>query len=283
MKRIRCRKFLVAAVAALFWSHASHVGAAPDSDRFDDPAYNIEAWVKLEGDTSGRVFYRLSRMLAYGVPKGSFSQPLFGMIGVTKKAYREMSGGYEARWTGCGLYADPETWELIDSFENPYTGEVIPLKPMCSLISGARLTVEDGLSSIAPFAMESTIFGRPYVLDWTVVGDTAFLQREAHTQWQEPSSGKLKHEMTIDSAAVPLAQLDDPAVTSIDMPMAHTLVTEWMTMLKMGDAPGSMLWRADITKHFDAAEIPEHIRAALEKERPGFFVQDLVFDDADAE
>lgn len=282
MKQINGKGLVLAVAAAAIWAQAPAAGA--DAARFADPAYNIEAWVKLDGDTSGRVFYRLSRMAAYGVPNGSFSEPLFGMIGVTKKAYRRMEGGgYESRWKGCGLYADPETWELIDSFENPYTGETIALKPMCTLISGARMTVEDGFSMISPFALESSIFGRPYVLDWNVVGDTAFMRREAHTEWQEPSSGKMKYEMTIDSAAVPVAQLDDPAVTSIDVPLAHTLVTEWMTMLKMGDTPGSMLWRADITKHFDSSEIPEHIRSALADNRPDFFTQELSFDDQETE
>ena len=280
-RKIRHRFLPALGAIAVICAHSTPAFAAPgaSNSRFADPAYNIEAWVRVDGDTSGRVFYRKSRMVAYGVPRGSFSAPLFGMIGVTKKAYRRMEGGgYESRWEGCGLYADPETWELIDSFENPYTGETITLKPTCTLISGARLTVEDGFSMIASFAMESSIFGRPYVLDWNVVGDTAFMRREAHTEWQEPSSGKVKYEMTIDSAAIPVAQLDDPAVTSIDVPLAHTLVTEWMTMLMMGDAPGSMLWRADITKHFDASEIPEHVRAALEDERPDFFTRELSFD-----
>lgn len=273
---------MIVVAAALIWAQAS--AAAADSSRFDDPAYNIEAWVRVDGDTSGRLIYRKSRMVAHGVPRGSFSEPLFGMIGVTKKAYRKLEGGgYESRWEGCGLYADPETWELIDSFENPYTGETIALNPMCTLISGARITAEGGFSMIAPFAMESSIFERPYVLDWHVVGDTAFMQRKAHTQWQEPSSGKVKYEMTIDSAAVPVAQLDDPSLTSIDVPLAHTLVTEWMTMLKMGDIPGSMLWRADMTKHFDASEIPEHIRTAMAAIRPDFFTQELSFDDQDDE
>ena len=282
MKLTNRKGLAMVAAAATIWAQASAAGA--DAGRFDDPAYNIEAWVKVDADTSGRLIYRRSRMVAYGVPMGSFSEPLFGMIGVTKKAYRRMEGGgYESRWEGCGLYADPETWELIDSFENPYTGETITLKPMCTLISGARLTAEDGFSMIAPFAMESSIFERPYVLDWHVVGDTAFMQRKAHTQWQEPSSGKVKYEMTIDSAAVPVAQLDDPSLTSIDVPLAHTLVTEWMTMLNMGDTPGSMLWRADMTKHFDASEIPEHIRTAIEATRPDFFTKELSFDDQDDE
>ena len=63
MKVANCKLPVVAVAAALIWAQAATAGADADADRFDDPAYNIEAWVKLDGDTAGRLFYRKSRMV----------------------------------------------------------------------------------------------------------------------------------------------------------------------------------------------------------------------------
>jgi len=240
--------------------------AKGDSERLDpaSPADNIEAWIKLEGDSSGREFFRLSRMVAYGVPEGQFGQRLFQIISIRKQAFRELpDGSFDAKWWACGLYADEKTGEFIDEFTNPYTNETIPLKSICSNISGANYSPETGMTMTASFAMESSIFGRPYVLEWRVVGDTVEINREAFTQWEEKSSGKTKYEMTIDSYTARLSELSDPARTSVDAAYQYTLVTEWMTRLNMGDRPGSMLWRSSSTKHFDISELPADVVAAF--------------------
>jgi len=229
----------------------------------DSPKDNITAWVKLDADISGKEVLRFGHLMAYGQPTGEQSRKLFQLISVTKKAYRKLDNGdFESRTWGCGLYADAETGKIIDEFTNPYTNKTIKLKPYCSNISGSLFSSKTGMSSTANFQMDSTVFDRPYLLDWNVVGDKATVSRPAATKWLEKRSGKTKYETSVDTK---MSDLSNPELTSIDAPYHYTLSTEWMTMLGMGKRPGSMLWVGGNTKHFDLSEIPSDFLTEFKK------------------
>jgi hypothetical protein len=67
-----------------FLGLAGAMAADPVPLDFTNPVDNIEAWAKLEGDTSGKTVYRVSRMTAYGVPQKGYTVPLFAMRSITK-------------------------------------------------------------------------------------------------------------------------------------------------------------------------------------------------------
>ncbi len=231
-----------------------------------DPADNILAWVKLHGNTDGGDVFRYGHLTAYGQPNGEKSQKLFQMVSLTKVAYKDMGdGNFESRTWGCGLYADPDTGEFIDEFTNPYNDKKITLKPYCGNISGSIFDVKEGLKSIASFQMESTVFGRPYILDWIITGDKVTVSRSAATQWEEKSSGKTKYESSVDTFHTTMSELSDKSLTSVDARYQYTLSTEWMTMLDMGTTPGYMLWAGSTTKHDSLDEIPSDFLEAFEQ------------------
>ena len=246
-----------------------------------NPADNIEAWIKMDGDISGREYYRMGSLIAYGQPKTEFSQQLFEMVSLRKAAYKKLpNGDYASQYWACAIYANPATGEYIDEYKNPYTKEVITLKPYCSNISGSTYSVKEGLKSRANFSMQSTVFNKPYLMDWRITGDTVVVNRPASTIWQEKSTGKTKVESTVDTYIAKLSDLQNPTLTSVDSTYQYTLTTEWMSMLKMGDIPGSMLWVGNSTKHFDVNEIPESVKEAF-KQRLGddFLAKPLVWDE----
>lgn len=231
-----------------------------------DPADNITAWIKLEGDTSGRAYYRYGKMVAWGRPDGEFGQPLFAYLTMKKGKFQKMDNGdYVTNYWECGLYADVQTGKTIDEFVNPYTGKTVKLKPICGRLSTSRYSSETGLSVKASFGLESSILDSPYLLDWRIAGDNVTINREAHTKWVD-LAGKTRHEMSLDTFTAKMSELSDPERSSVDATHVYTLVTEWMTMLDMSDIPGSMFWQRVTTKHFDLSEIPDDIQAAFRKE-----------------
>jgi hypothetical protein len=236
---------------------------------FTSPKDNIEVWAKLEGDTSGKTVYRVSRMTAYGVPHAGYTVPLFAMRSITKIEFRKTAGGYDSRWVACAVYVGVDNDKVITKYQNPFTRQTIELKPLCSKITGARYTVGKGIEMMAGFPLQSSIIGRPYVLNWEVLGDRAVVERVAHSQWTESESGKVKYEMSIDSYSAKLADLQDPKLTSIDGFYSYTLVTEWLTSMKMAGRPGSILWKSNGRKMSDASRLPPDLVADLERLAPG--------------
>jgi hypothetical protein len=247
---------------------AGSAAASPVID-FAKPADNIELWAKLEGDTSGKTVYRVSRMTAFGIPRPGYSVALFAMRSITKIEYRKVSGGYDSRWSACAIYVGADDDTPISEYRNPFTGKTIVLKPLCSQVTGARYTVDRGIEMTASFPLKSSIFGKPYVLDWRVIGDRASVDRVAHSEWTEPGSKKVKHEISIDSYSAKLADLNNPALTSIEGVYSYTLVTEWLTSMNMGDRPGSILWRSNGAKVTDPAQLPRDLVVDLERLVPG--------------
>jgi hypothetical protein len=236
---------------------------------FTNPVDNIEAWAKLEGDTSGKTVYRVSRMTAYGVPQKGYTVPLFAMRSITKIEYRRVAGGYDSRWIACAVYVGVDNNDVITKYRNPFSGGWIELKPLCSKITGARYTAGKGIEMIAGFPLQSSIIGRPYILNWEVFGDRAVVERVAHSQWTEPGTEKVKHEMSIDSYSAKLSDLQNPTVTNIDGFYSYTLVTEWLTSMKMGNVPGNIVWKSNGRKVSDPSQLPADLLADLERLAPG--------------
>jgi hypothetical protein len=236
---------------------------------FTKPADNIEAWAKLEADTSGKTIYRVSRMTAYGVPQTGYTVPLFAMRSITKIEYRKIVGGYDSRWVACGVYVGADNNDVLTRYRNPFTGQFVELKPLCSKITGARYTAAKGLEMTASFPLESSIIGRPYVLNWEVLGDKAVVQRVAHSKWTEPGTQKVKYELSIDSYSARLEDLQNPALTSVDGAFSYTLITEWLSSMKMGKRPGNILWKSVGRKVSNESELPADVIADLERAAPG--------------
>jgi hypothetical protein len=87
------------------------------------PAAAIETWVRLKGDTAGRVTYEWVTGVAYGAPAGAPCRPLFGIESVTVRQVRSVGeAGYEEQNYVCRLYRDAATGAYIDRFLNPFTG-----------------------------------------------------------------------------------------------------------------------------------------------------------------
>jgi hypothetical protein len=208
-------------------------------------------------------------MTEYGVPQTGYTVPLFAMRSITKLQYRKLPGGYDSRWVACGVYVSADNNDVISSYRNPFTGQMIKLKPLCSKITGARYTVDRGLEMTAGFPLESSVLGRPYILNWEVFGDRALVDRVAHSKWTEPESKKVKYELSIDSYSAKLADLQNPALTSVEAAYSYTLVTEWLSSMNMGKRPGNMLWKSVGRKTTDASELPADLLADLERASPG--------------
>ncbi len=255
------------------------VSAASAAPHVFDPASprdNIEAWVKLAGDTSGRPSFRVTRMVAYAVPEDSLSRPLFALRSISRSEYRRLpEGGFESRSLACGAYFDAASGAPITSFADPLDGKQVAVAPFCGKVSGERISAVRGLEMTAAFPMESSIFGRPYLLDWQIEGRTAHVERVAHTIWTEPGSGRRKAETSVDSFDAPVSSLTDPRVTSIDVPSNYTLVTEWMTAMKLAGRPGKMLWLSRGSKLHTAAALPADLLAAIAPVAQGRMVQPL--------
>lgn len=237
--------------------------------------FNVKTLGRLQGDLSGKTVYAYSQGRVYGLVPGrgrslaEYGRLLYLAEGVSvRSSVLREDGAISERNRNWLFYKNPESGSYLSEFDNPYTGEKVPVPTFRAGITGAVIGVR-GPELTANFNMESTVFDRPMLLDWQFMGDHAWIYRQAFTRWLEKSSGNHRTEMTLDCWVCKTSDIANSGLTHIPNAYSWTSQTEWQSWLKMGDRPGAMLWRTDGTLLASIEQLPPEFVKQCEKELPG--------------
>ncbi len=165
------------------------------------------------------------------------------------------------------FYLDPETGEVLDRWENPWTGEALDVMhihndPVNSRPSHART------ASGEPFALPTLRESGPYV----------FVPYEVPLFYTNPLAGDYQeyvgnayHAMEIFDFAAMREDLYDT-----DRPTAHPMIawvrlSDWMPWMKMGGRPGQMVFNAmgrKLSGGFE--ELPDLVKNEIRRNYPEY-------------
>ena len=248
-----------------------------------DPAFNVRTLGRLQGDLSGRTIWSFGTGRVFGLlpgdapPLSEYGRLLYRTDSVAVRMSRQRAdGAIEDRSRNWMFYKDPDTNAYLSEFRNPYTGETVPVPTFRGGISGGVMTVA-GPEYSANFSMESTVFGKPLLLDWRFVGEHAFINRHAFTRWKEGATGLHKTEMTLDTWVCRIEDVANPKLTRIPNTYAWTSQTEWQSWLKMRGHAGAMLWRNEGLALDSIDALPADFVAQSEKAMPGKLAEPLTW------
>jgi len=252
-------------------------GYAKSSLPIADPAFNVKVFGRLQGDLSGKRVYvtRDGRVFGLvpgdGPPLADYGRLLYRVQGCTVRELRIAADGVLQEQSRSWLfYRDAETGEYLEEFRNPYTGKTLTVPVFRAGISGSRLA-PSGPVVLADFGMESSIFGKPPLLDWQFRGSRLALYRHGFTRWRENSTGHVRTEFTLDCWLCDPEQVADESLLHIPNDHSWTSQTEWQSWLGMRGQPGAMLWRNDSSFFIDPADLPRDFVAYSERKTPGLF------------
>ncbi len=251
----------------------------------DDPKFNLLTVARLEGNLTGAIIYSYARGQVHGlVPSDTlalddYGKRIYDYEGLTIKRSRlRDDGAVESVSRALMLFVDPITGEYMKKFHNPYTGEVVPIKPFIGGISGTVMT-ENGPEYVANFSLESTVLNKPIALDYVTIGETTWVKRNAYTRWNPKGEDQAKTEFTLDVWQMKTADLNNASLSHIPSSHSWTSQTEWQTWTKMPDGhPGFVLWRSDGTKLQDLDQLPIKLREEISLREPAFLTAPLVFE-----
>jgi len=255
----------LAALAGCAPEPDSALSAACAGNAYDpaSPEDNLELFGKLQSDLSGRRQFSYRAGALYGLeadttlPLTDYGRKVADVEGCSVKegAVRE-DGAVVIGQRGWLFYKDPETGAYLRETTNPYTGERVSVPPFRA---GIRSSVyrPEGLEMSAGFSMESTAFGRPFLLEWNTVGPVVSVRRQAFTRWNPPGGGPARAEMTCDTFGFDRCYLADRSVSHIPAQYTWFSQTEWLTWMKMPeDRAGHMLWVLAGSSTYDPADLP---------------------------
>ncbi len=280
------RELLVAATvtgaamlaAGAFPTDAATRGAAARRLPVNDPDFALRAWARLNGDPAGRTTWTTQGGMVYGflpqaddVTLASFARRLYQYRScVARRMSFERDGTLRVRARAWSWYANPETGEFLREFVNPYTGKLVRCPPRMSPV-GEQAMTRNGPPPGAPtpFPAESSLDGRPFRLDYAVIGNHAWARREQFSRFRPPDTTWFKLEADTVTHAARLDELLSPDLDHVPNTTSHNLVAEWQTWMNMHGAPGHILFLGQGTHLFTPADLPEAVQETIEAEFPG--------------
>jgi hypothetical protein len=158
------------------------------------------------------------------------------------------------------LYLDPETGEMIRHWQNPWTGEMLPVMHVAN--SPIQGTFRD------PIPAE-------------VAGDTATFISDLFAHYPNPLADDpifteycdrpMYNAVELFKLAVPIADLEDPTTTTVSkLALSWNRVGPWLPWMKMGQREGSLIYSAHGKKVKDFHELPPILKKEIETRVPMF-------------
>ena len=189
---------------------------------------------------------------------GKKAAPLMGFEGYNIcRAEKQPDGVWRLYTRELTFYRDLKTGKIIDSWDNPLSGE------RNEVVQVANDPVNTVLN--AP--------GRPLHLPWVEAGDEVMLTLNIPLAYPNPlqpaefpaeSSGPTYMGSEHFMFFAPRAAMEDPTLKSVPVTYGWTRVGPWLPWMKLGTRPGSLLYIAQGNKRASVDELPadiqEHVR-----------------------
>lgn len=246
---------------------------APELD-LEDPAVRARVRAKVSGSAAEETVYRFYRLHLYAYMHDANLVPLFTMNNLNVTQCRPLEDNqYAFKVFECGVYCKFDTDEVLESWENPITGEV--REPWTFL--GGPLNVKMGPDGVET-PPEATVHPTPLRME--TYGGMVFVPIASHfsypspfdpDEWPKESPGRTHYW---DSLFVHAARLEDvvnPEINNAPAFCQFQNLVSWGPWVGMGGHAGRSYGRAYGTKLASIDELPAGARKSLELKAPKIF------------
>ena len=250
---------------------------------FTNPIWNRDTWSRIQGDLNpenqkiGDV-----RGVILGVKPGEKSKELCGFEAfLATRLVPQEDGTIRRLNKEVIFYTNPRTGEIIEEWTNPWTGEVVNVVQVAN--DPFNYTISEWLI-LAPedFGGDKKAEPRkiPLIFPWHQMSPTHLsLSTDMHLyypnamnpeKWVRESSGPMVQVSEMMRYCVPIAEIENPELTSVSFTGTWNRITPWMPWMLMGQEPGHTLYVGSMTGGPDHSVISPQALAYAEKNYPQF-------------
>jgi hypothetical protein len=250
---------------------------------FTNPVWNRDTWARIQGDLNpenqkiGDV-----RGVIIGVKPGEKSKELCGFEAfLATRLVPQEDGTIRRLNKEVIFYTNPRTGEIIEEWTNPWTGEVVNVVQVAN--DPFNYTISEWLI-LAPedFGGDKKVEPRkiPLIFPWHQMSPTHLsLSTDMHLyypnamnpeKWVRESSGPMVQVSEMMRYCVPIAEIENPELTSVSFTGTWNRITPWMPWMLMGQEPGHTLYVGSMTGGPDHSVISPQALAYAEKNYPQF-------------
>ena len=269
-----------------------NAGAA-DSLDFDDPYDNLYAFGKIWagydkpqiGAFHGLMYARIgTRRLI----------PLFGYTGTgVMQSKIDGDGNLWVRGKETGYFTDLATGDILETWDNPFTGETVEVFNFYNSNMGGKLTAEmprfamgaakdeptlmnkgteKGASGIVPFVLPFQTYGNDLMLAWDYAHE--YTNPVTPERWPKASTGPRINPSEHFTFSMSRAQVVDRSEPSVRFQAGFSRVSQWWPWMRMGGNEfqddvliGRMFSHRGLA---DYGDVPPKVLAYIEKNVPEY-------------
>lgn len=225
---------------------------------FSDPQQNLEAVVRVMGDTRDRLAPWWYTGHIYGVRPGEAPAPLVRFEGAEINFFvRQSDGSFRQTGTTTTFYQDIASGVVLQEFRNPYTGKTNAVRPNKLGGSGYVSWSTAGIEPV--WRAFGKLQPKPLEVQWTAFGDLVWMR---HDRVFPAAMPQPIHEAS--TSIVKRRELLNRRLGSCPAQFSSSYIARWPAWMEMGDTPGHVVWHADGLKLPNIEALP---RAYLQRVR----------------
>lgn len=258
------------------------MAAAPTAPlEFDNPEWNRDKFARLQGNTDntqqkwgwygGRIF---------GIRPGEKDLHICDFEGFSVARLLPLGdGNYRKVLREVGFYLDKDSGEILETFDNPYTGERVNVVPIAN--DPFNITIESSYPAPPSYGglNEDAPPRRPLLLNWREFGDRVLLHTDINLyypsslqpdEWPRESPGPMTQVSEFFTYNLSKADLMNPELTTIEHWGVWNRATPWFPWMLMEQAPGHLLYVCDFCGRKTPEGIPQKILDAAKAIDPKY-------------
>ncbi|MEZ5475259.1 MAG: DUF1838 family protein [Steroidobacteraceae bacterium] len=238
------------------------VGADKPID-LTDPVAQLDAYVRVVGDTSGKPYSGYAEGTVYAVVPGAKARPLFGVRVLGRGRFEKIDGGYQRLSREIGFYTDLKTGAILDSWYNPYLEREVEVVPIQNDPVNRKFIAGQGTPIRQMVSGDNVIFYREIPLRYPNP-----LDREHYPLY---SSGDFYSAVELFNDYAHLSDLSKPDLTSVPSTGSWSRIRPWLPWMEMGQHEGYLLYHARAVKPINGLDgIPKNLRDHIAQTAPKY-------------
>ncbi len=229
---------------------------------FKDPIWNRDAWSRIQGDLNPEnQKFSTVRGVILGVKPGEAVKELCGFdVFLATRLVPQEDGTIRRLNKEVIFYTNTRTNEIIDTWTNPWTGEVVDVvqvmnDPFNYTISDSLILAPEDFKSADP--EKSKPRKLPLIFPWHEFGNNMIsLSTDMHLlypnsldpkKFVRESSGSMVQVTEMMRYNVKREDLENPELTSIDYSGTWARITPWLPWMLMGQDAGHIVYNGAMT------------------------------------
>lgn len=244
------------------------------------PMGNVEAFARINGDVNPQAtsyswyFGRVS-----GQRPGEAARDLMRIIGMgtVRILPLEVGPGYLMLRKELGYFTDLDSGAVLDRWTNPYSGEQVIVDHIAN--PSINLEIKPYIGQTGLYEEVDAAKAKPFLLDWTRVGDRAITERFADLWvrnpldpaiWKRESSGPMIAISDSNNYNVSIADLQNPKLTKVPSQGYWAHRRPWQPWMLMGQAEGFITYNCATGSAGSLGDLPEQIVSLARERHPDF-------------